>query len=343
MLAVGGWLALRVVALAPDWFVTADSAVAAPAGQTAPTALAPTSAGHPAQLTATAQAAPRPLRAGTTTARPSPPLTTLGRAGTRVRRIGAPILANLGLRTDPGFPDLVPRALPQEPQAVPAAQPRSRRPAASSKPSRWSASAWLFVRDGAAAVGLAPGGLLGGSQGGGRLRYRINDDPRRALALSGRLYLPLDTPGAAEVAFGLDWQPLKQLPLHILAERRQGIGPTGRSDFGATVYGGGEWRLLRGRVRVEAYGQAGVVGIEERDLFADGAVRAGVRLGPVEVGAGAWGGAQPGAARLDIGPQATFRLPVGKLGIRGSAEWRFRVAGDAVPGSGPAFTLATDF
>jgi hypothetical protein len=73
-----------------------------------------------------------------------------------------------------------------------------------------------------------------------------------------------------------------------------------------------------------------------------------VPIGPVEVGAGAWGGAQPGAARLDMGPQASFRIPVGRTGIRASAEWRFRVAGDAEPGSGPAhdrhrFLDAVDF
>jgi hypothetical protein len=86
-----------------------------------------------------------------------------------------------------------------------------------------------------------------------------------------------------------------------------------------------------------------VVGAEERDLFADGAIRASTPIGPVEIGAGAWGGAQPGAARLDIGPQASVRIPVGKIAIRASAEWRVRVAGDAHPGSGPAFTLSTDF
>jgi hypothetical protein len=101
--------------------------------------------------------------------------------------------------------------------------------------------------------------------------------------------------------------------------------------------------MLRGRARIEAYGQAGLVGVDKPDLFADGAIRASTPLGPVEAGAGAWGGAQPGAARFDIGPQASIRLPIGRTAIRASAEWRFRVAGDAAPDSGPAFTLSTDF
>jgi len=220
---------------------------------------------------------------------------------------------------------------PRPPAPVPAAASRT----------RWSASAWLYLREGDAGRGLAPGGTLGASQAGARLAYRLNRDPARPLALSARFYLPLDRTQGAEAALGLDWRPLANLPLHILAERRQRLGREGRSDFSLTVYGGGEQRV--GPVRVEAYAQAGIVGAAERDLFADGAVRAGVPVGPVELGAGAWAGAQPGAARLDIGPQATFRLPLGPATLRASAEYRFRIAGDAAPDSGPAFTLATDF
>ena len=191
--------------------------------------------------------------------------------------------------------------------------------------------------------GLVPGGTLGGSQAGARAVYRLNGDASRPIALSARLYAPLERPEGSEAALGLDWRPAAGLPLHILAERRQRLGSEGRSDFSLTVYGGGERRVLRGRVRMEAYGQAGVVGVEERDLFADGSIRVSVRAGPLELGAGAWGGAQPGASRLDIGPHATVRLPVGGITIRASAEYRFRVAGDAAPASGPALTIATDF
>jgi hypothetical protein len=215
--------------------------------------------------------------------------------------------------------------------------------AAAPGPRRWSGSAWLFLRTASGEPGLAPGGTLGGSQAGARLAYRINGDARAPLAVSVRLYVPLERPQGAEAALGIDWQPLASLQLHLLAERREKIGREGRSDFALTVYGGGERRLLRGRLRLEAYGQAGVVGAEDRDLFADGSVRASTPVGPVEIGAGAWGGAQRGAARLDVGPQVSLRVPVGRTGIRASAEWRLRVAGEAQPGSGPVLTLATDF
>lgn len=53
--------------------------------------------------------------------------------------------------------------------------------------------------------------------------------------------------------------------------------------------------------------------------------------------------AQPGVERLDIGPEIRLRLPVGQGGLRLSAEWRARIAGNARPASGPAITLITDF
>ena len=63
----------------------------------------------------------------------------------------------------------------------------------------------------------------------------------------------------------------------------------------------------------------------------------------LRLGAGAWGGAQDGAKRLDLGPSASFDLPVGRVNTRLSADYRFRVAGDAAPGSGAAVTFSAGF
>lgn len=279
-------------------------------------------------------------RAGRMSAAPAP-LAILGLAslGTGFRPSGASLHAEVAPFApliaigDPplAYPPLLPQAATAAPQSV------------SPAPSRWSGSAWLFVREAAGGPDLAPGGTLGGSQAGARLSYRINGDTRRPLAIAGRLYAPLERLNSAEASLGIDWKPIAGLPVHILAERRERIGRDGRSDFAITAYGGGERSVLNGRLRLEAYGQAGVIGLKERDLFADGAVRASTPAGPLEIGVGAWGGAQPGAARLDVGPQASLRIPVGRTGVRASAEWRFRVAGDAEPGSGPALSIATDF
>lgn len=208
-------------------------------------------------------------------------------------------------------------------------------------PPRLGASAFLFVRDDIDGSALAPGGTLGGSQAGARLTYRLNRDASRPLALSARAYLPLARPGGAEAAVGLDWRPIAALPVNLLVERRQAIGREGRSDFSLTLYGGVDRPIARDRLRLEAYGQAGIVGTS--DLFADGAARLTARAGPLRVGAGAWGGAQPGVERLDIGPHASARLPVGRTAVAVAAEWRFRIAGDAAPASGPALTVSTGF
>ena len=51
-------------------------------------------------------------------------------------------------------------------------------------------------------------------------------------------------------------------------------------------------------------------------------------------------GKQPGLSRLDVGPRVTMRVG---HGIRASADYRVKVAGNAQPGSGGVITLAGDF
>ena len=203
---------------------------------------------------------------------------------------------------------------------------------------RWSASAWVFGR-GQGTATLAPGGTLGGSQAGGRITYRLNRNPARPLALSLRGYAPLDALGGAEVAAGLDLKPLARVPLNLLVERRLALGGDGRSAFSVTGYGGIS-DVRAGPLRIDAYGQGGVVGARSRDLFADGSARLSLPLGGLKIGAGAWGALQPGVSRVDVGPQASIGLP-GNLTV--SADWRQRVSGNAAPASGPTLTLSTDF
>ena len=254
----------------------------------------------------------------------------------------------------PGWPNLAPSLAIQRPTAASASSPApplltpasaartpappllpGTAPALPSSPSRWSLSAYLFLREGSGRS-LAAGGTLGGSQAGARLTVPVAP----GVALSARAYAPLESRGG-EAALGLDWRPLRQLPVHLLVERRQRLKRGGRSALSVLAYGGGE--RLAGPLVAEAYGQAGLVGLNARDLFADGAVRIGVPLGDdLRVGLGAWGAAQPGLARLDIGPQLSWRLPVAAP-LRLFADYRIRVAGDAAPASGPALTLAADF
>jgi hypothetical protein len=337
---VGGWIGFRLVILVPDWVREASE-------PEAPQASAPISE------IAVEEAAPLTAKAPLI-ANPAP-LAVLASSPNWIRSHAAPGLLRQPVGRPLGVAELITAAVhgtgdatirPGPPPLFPRTELASAipNPTATRSPhqSRWSGSAWLLLRGGGNG-GLAPGGTLGGSQAGARFAYRVNDDPHRPLTLNARLYSPLERPRGAEIALGIDWRPFATLPVHVLAERRQRIGREGRSDFALSLYGGAERRLLAGRLRVDAYGQAGVVGIEERDLFADGQARAGIVAGRLEIGAGIWGGAQPGAARLDAGPQASARLSVLGANVRASAEWRFRVAGDASPGSGPALTIGTDF
>ena len=66
-------------------------------------------------------------------------------------------------------------------------------------------------------------------------------------------------------------------------------------------------------------------------------------MSELRAGAGAWGGAQKGAARLDIGPSASVDFRIGPANGRAQIDYRVKVAGDAEPGDGVAFTLSTGF
>jgi hypothetical protein len=210
--------------------------------------------------------------------------------------------------------------------------------------SRWTASAYAFVRPGSGAS-LAGGGALGGSQAAARVTYRLNGDTTVRTALAARVYAPLRGRGA-EGAVGLDWHPLPTIPFRLSVERRVGLDRAGRDAWSAYAAGGFYAEPRPGAV-VDGYAQAGVVGARSRDLFADAAVRVGRRMNlgkaALVVGGGAWGAAQPGAERLDVGPRVATAVPVmgGTLAV--AAEARLRVAGQARPGSSAALTVSVDF
>lgn len=207
---------------------------------------------------------------------------------------------------------------------------------------RLSTSVWGIVR-GRAGPGLASAGQLGGNQAGVRVRYELGSGVAAAVRLSS----PLSESRGKEAAVGIDWRPASRVPFTFTIERRFGLDSGGRNAFAAGVVGGFD-KMIAPELRLDGYAQAGLVGLRERDGYVDGAL--GVqhhvaRLGKTRVGAGAglWGGAQPGVSRLDIGPQLVAQIPLGKHGVRLAAEWRERVAGQALPGSGPVLTLGADF
>ncbi|MEH3105855.1 MAG: hypothetical protein PGN09_00805 [Sphingomonas fennica] len=251
--------------------------------------------------------------------------------------------------------DRPPRIIPAAPDAasLPAAHraagtPPSSRPAAdrsglpapadptvATPPPRLEGWAYAFVRPGGGPRGLAGVGQIGGSQAAARIAWRLSPGTAPRIAAAVRIASAIGDAGR-EAAPGIE---IGGSRLRLTVERRIAIDRAGR-DAWAGFVSGGVYHAAGGWV-AEGYAQAGVVGARRRDPFADGAVRGGRRLGAAIVGAGLWGAAQPGAARIDAGPRFAVRLPGTAILI--AAEQRFRLAARARPGSGPAVTIAGDF
>ena len=213
-------------------------------------------------------------------------------------------------------------------------------PAVTSK-NRFSGSAWALMR-GEGSTSLASAGQLGGSQIGVRLFYTPGPE---ALAITARISAPLSQRSGREAAVGI---ALRGRNVGIIAEQRVALDKNGRDTPAVFGYGGVYDVKLPGGLKLDGYAQAGVVGIKTPALFVDGAVRVERTVlkadkASLSVGAGVWGGAQPGVARIDIGPQIVARIAGADTSLRVSAEWRQRVAGDAAPAFGPSVTVGFDF
>ena len=210
----------------------------------------------------------------------------------------------------------------------------------------WSAEAYALFRD-AGAVGVAASPVLGGGQSGAGAAWTIDPLARRPVAIIGRIYaahvaasgIDGDT---AQAAIGVRWQ--LRPGVGIAAERLIAIGRATSADWNLRVAAGGERQL--GHIGLDAYGEAGVRG--NGDVYAGGQARAALPLGTAiglrfSGGPGVWGSVQAAAttaSRLDLGVGVTGRLPAG---VAVSADWRWRVAGNAAPASGPAVTVSMGF
>ena len=221
---------------------------------------------------------------------------------------------------------------------------------------RWSLDAWTFWRQGSDAAPISQGRvpIYGASQVGTVLQYRLASNARRDPRIYARAYRAMVRRGENEVALGVSARPLARVPLRVAGEVRY-TDAAFANELRPSAYAVTEFApvTLPFGTRLEAYGQAGWVGGASSTAFADGqmnlsrevravagATNNGVRL---SVGAGAWGGAQSDAQRLDVGPTLRIDLTVGQVPARLSIDWRERVAGQASPDSGLAATLSTSF
>ncbi|MFW2850671.1 hypothetical protein ACM61V_01920 [Sphingomonas sp. TX0543] len=324
MAIVGGWIGVRVAILWP-----AEEPVAALVAAAAPQLIgAPAADAGPFAPAAAAIDRGEPIaRAGWT----RPALAPASRQGEPLLTLAltapAPVEA---------IADSARLNAPQPGEAIGAPLPPPDRGAGS----RLSASAWLIARGAGAAAQFSP--QLGGSQAGARLTYALGDS--RRLSVAARISSALAV-RQREAAIGLDWRPTA-LPIHLFAEQRIALAGS-RGGPAAGVIAGLPPKPIAAGFALEGYGQAGVIARDGGEAFVDGAAHlrrrvAKIGTARVELGLGAWGGAQRGASRFDVGPAASIAIPAA-LPLRVSLEWRQRVAGDARPESGPALSIGADF
>jgi hypothetical protein len=211
---------------------------------------------------------------------------------------------------------------------------------------KWFGYAYSFWRIGGNGESVvAPAGQYGGSQSGAILGYDLGHSPDKGLAVMVRA-AATPAKGGEELAIGLRWQRAFALPLSLNAERR--IRTHASNDWAIYAAGGMDAKPLAAGFSLDAYGQAGWASGPTGGKFYDAQVSATrklVHLGEatVNVGAGAWAGGQRGTGRLDLGPTVSAKFKIEGLPIDTRIDWRQRIAGNAQPGNGLAFTVATGF
>lgn len=265
----------------------------------------------------------------------------LRQAGLRTALAPAPRLQAFAGVTDGGNPPFFPPTAP--PTGAPSA-------------GRWSVDAWGFWRQGSNAAPISQGRvpIYGASQVGAVLQYRLDPANARDPRLHVRAYRALVRRGESELALGASARPLPRVPVRVFGEVRVTDGAF-RNELRPSAFAVTEFApvALPLGTRLETYAQAGWVGGVNDTFFADGQASVTREIEAVasasgyavrlSVGAGAWGGAQEGAHRVDLGPTMRLDLTIGEVPARLSVDWRERLEGDAGPDSGVALTLSTRF
>jgi hypothetical protein len=210
--------------------------------------------------------------------------------------------------------------------------------------------AYSFWRRGDAAQNVLGNGQYGGGQSAilatiPLLRFSKQSSVSR-LALIGRASVAHDDLREREYSAGVRWQPMASVPAHVTVENR--FRHNRPDAIAAFVAGGHQIGALPMNFTLDAYGQAGIVTGTGGGGFGDVQMQ---MLKPVTThkratlsfGAGAWAGGQSEVMRVDIGPSVRAGFQASATQLRLDASWRFRVAGNARPGNGPAVTLSTSF
>ncbi|WP_380784942.1 hypothetical protein [Sphingomonas sp. R86521] len=290
LLTLGGWIAIRTLALLPT-----TAPLPALVEAIVPRAVAERLI--PALAKAFVPSIQPPVASPPTVPAPLPPPGTHASPPLLLVAVAAPILVEPRSER--------PRSsLPSSLALTPIAQGRS----------RLAGSTWLLARGGPS--GSLDGGQLGASQAGLRVTYALGS--ARRIALAARVSAPIRGRGR-EASLGVEWQPTR-IPVRLLAEHRISLDG-GRGGPMLGIIGGYGPADIAPGIRLEAYGQAGAIARDGVETFVDTAARlthpvahlAGMR---VDLGLGAWGSAQRGARRFDIGPTVGIAVPVAGKAIR---------------------------
>ncbi len=220
----------------------------------------------------------------------------------------------------------------------------------------WGGEAYWLLREGDASRNLIASPLLGAGQAGAGLHYSFNPLGRRPLAIVVRAAIAASpktrgllprslSASSAQFAIGARWQPVRGFS--ITAERLIAGGYAARNDWNLRLAGGVSG--ARGRILWSGYGEAGA--LASGDSYAAGQARLTLRvadIGPVRLtgGGGVWGSIQHADTtldRVDAGPTVGVHIAAGRVGFDLSADYRFRLAGNVAPRSGPVVTVSAAF
>ena len=219
----------------------------------------------------------------------------------------------------------------------------------SARTRRWSVDGWVLWREEMGRSAAAGQSSYGRSQAGAVARYQLRTDSVHRPQAYVRASAALNGAREREVATGVSARPLGRVPVRLAAELRA-TDTTQGTQLRGSAYAVSELApiALPAELTAEVYVQAGYVTGDFATAFVDGQARVTRELAStggtqLSVGGGAWGGAQDGAERFDVGPSAALGFRIGESYGRLSADYRVRVAGDAAPSSGPALTLSAGF
>ncbi|WP_017672481.1 hypothetical protein [Blastomonas sp. AAP53] len=221
---------------------------------------------------------------------------------------------------------------------------------------RWSFYGWSLLRQRNRTSALAPAAQYGGSQAGMLVQMSLADTLSRPM-LYARATTALGAIDDRSLALGMSARPVPGVPIDLAVERRLGLARGQPDRFAAMIVAGGAWTARPSKLRLEGYGQAGVVGLTNPQAFFDLQLLATrpvheAQDASMALGGGVWAGGQqnidprghkPWTHRVDLGPHAALSVPVERESLSFALDWRQRVDGDAQPASGAALTLSAGF